>query len=243
MSPPLLAPLTAVTPVPSFAVRETIHPRVVTELRCEKQKTTARHHRHHRHHLPGHGRRRYHRRRDSHARHRSGPPRRARRVGRRPTTQSAPTPLMVGPRLGRQEAPRCIGAPAALVGTPRPGRHLLDPVPRRGTSEQRPAATRWFRGRFEAPTGMRWARLALTTNHGLTAYVNGTRATHTEADRATDNRRRPVLANRASARSSFSRARAARRRRRKAASTRSAGPSLHAVYTAASGTHHFSTDD
>ncbi|MEV0323273.1 alpha-L-rhamnosidase [Streptomyces sp. NPDC050658] len=88
---------------------------------------------------------------------------------------------------------RWIGAPASLIGAP-----ALDDAswvwfPEGDPASSAPAATRWFRGRVELPAGVTRARLVMTADDGYTAYVDGTRVAHAEADSAADNWRRPAL--------------------------------------------------
>ncbi|GAA1914721.1 family 78 glycoside hydrolase catalytic domain [Streptomyces durmitorensis] len=88
---------------------------------------------------------------------------------------------------------RWIGAPASLVGAP-----ALDDAswiwfPEGDPANSAPAATRWFRGRVDVPEGVTRARLVTTADDGYTAYVNGTRVAHAEADSAADNWRRPAV--------------------------------------------------
>ncbi|MEV2250440.1 alpha-L-rhamnosidase [Streptomyces sp. NPDC050147] len=88
---------------------------------------------------------------------------------------------------------RWIGAPASLIGAP-----ALDDAswiwfPEGDPATSAPAATRWFRGRVDVPEGVTRARLVMTADDGYTAYVNGTRVAHTEADGPADNWRRPTV--------------------------------------------------
>ncbi|MFJ1646725.1 alpha-L-rhamnosidase [Streptomyces sp. NPDC088258] len=88
---------------------------------------------------------------------------------------------------------RWIAAPAALVGAP-----ALDDAswiwfPEGEPATEAPAATRWFRGRVDVPAGVTRARLVMTADDGYTAYVNGVRVAHTDADGPAENWRRPAL--------------------------------------------------
>ncbi|MFD3573348.1 alpha-L-rhamnosidase [Streptomyces sp. NPDC058644] len=88
---------------------------------------------------------------------------------------------------------RWIGAPASLVGAPALDAASWIWFPEGDPATSAPAATRWFRGRVDVPEGVTRARLVMTADDGYTAYVNGTRVAHTEADSAADNWRRPVV--------------------------------------------------
>lgn len=86
-----------------------------------------------------------------------------------------------------------IGAPAALTATP-----ALDDAswiwfPEGDPAAGAPAATRWFRGRVEIPSGVTRARLVMTADDGFTARVDGVEVAHTEADGPANNWQRPVL--------------------------------------------------
>ncbi|WP_073946366.1 alpha-L-rhamnosidase [Streptomyces kebangsaanensis] len=86
-----------------------------------------------------------------------------------------------------------IAAPAALVGAPD-----LEDVswiwfPEGDPASSAPAGTRWFRARVEVPSGVTRARLVTNADDGCTAYVNGVRVAHVEADGAAENWRRPAL--------------------------------------------------
>ncbi|MEU5998216.1 alpha-L-rhamnosidase [Streptomyces sp. NPDC047197] len=88
---------------------------------------------------------------------------------------------------------RWIGAPASLVGAPALDAASWIWFPEGDPATSAPAATRWFRGRVDVPEGVTRARLVMTADDGYTAYVNGTRVAHTEADSAADNWRRPAV--------------------------------------------------
>ncbi|MFK4067188.1 alpha-L-rhamnosidase [Streptomyces sp. NPDC029674] len=111
----------------------------------------------------------------------------------RPSPWSEPSWWETGLTAASDWSARWIGAPAALVGTPALDGASWIWFPEGEPADSAPAATRWFRGRFEVPQGVRRARLVLTADDGFTAYVNGTRVARTEADSAADNWRRPVL--------------------------------------------------
>ncbi|MEW2392251.1 alpha-L-rhamnosidase [Streptomyces venezuelae] len=111
----------------------------------------------------------------------------------RPSSWSDPSWWETGLTSASDWSARWIGAPASLVDAP-----ALDDAswiwfPEGEPSSNAPAATRWFRGRVDVPEGVVRARLVLTADDGFTAYVNGTRVAHTEADSAADNWRRPVV--------------------------------------------------
>ncbi|MGW7078430.1 alpha-L-rhamnosidase [Streptomyces sp. NPDC054866] len=88
---------------------------------------------------------------------------------------------------------RWIGAPASLVGAPSLAGASWIWFPEGDPANSAPAATRWFRGRVDVPEGVTRARLVMTADDGYTAYVNGTRVSHAEADSAADNWRRPAV--------------------------------------------------
>ncbi|MGW6020501.1 alpha-L-rhamnosidase [Streptomyces sp. NPDC055099] len=88
---------------------------------------------------------------------------------------------------------RWIAAPASLVGAPALDGASWIWFPEGDPATSAPAATRWFRGRVDVPEGVTRARLVMTADDGYTAYVDGTRVAHTEADSAADNWRRPTV--------------------------------------------------
>ncbi|MGW7270973.1 alpha-L-rhamnosidase [Streptomyces sp. NPDC054864] len=88
---------------------------------------------------------------------------------------------------------RWIGAPASLIGAPSLTEASWLWFPEGDPANSAPAATRWFRGRVDVPEGVTRARLVMTADDGYTAYVNGTQVSHTEADSAADNWRRPAV--------------------------------------------------
>ncbi|CAM5608833.1 Alpha-L-rhamnosidase [Streptomyces alboniger] len=111
----------------------------------------------------------------------------------RPSAWSEPSWWETGLTSASDWSARWIGAPAALVDAP-----VLDKAswiwfPEGDPAVDAPAATRWFRHRFEVPDGVTRARLVLTADDGFTAYVNGTRVARAEADNTADNWRRPVV--------------------------------------------------
>ncbi|MEV5981091.1 alpha-L-rhamnosidase [Streptomyces sp. NPDC052114] len=111
----------------------------------------------------------------------------------RPSPWSEPTWWETGLTSAADWSARWIGAPAALIGAPALDKASWIWFPEGDPTSSAPAATRFFRGRFEVPGGVTRARLVLTADDGFTAYVNGTRVAHTEADSAADNWRRPVV--------------------------------------------------
>ncbi|MEV8021951.1 alpha-L-rhamnosidase [Streptomyces sp. NPDC086554] len=88
---------------------------------------------------------------------------------------------------------RWIGAPASLIGAPALDGASWIWFPEGDPASSAPAATRWFRGKADVPEGVTRARLVMTADDGCTAYINGTRVAHAEADSAADNWRRPAL--------------------------------------------------
>ncbi|MEU8956327.1 alpha-L-rhamnosidase [Streptomyces sp. NPDC048518] len=111
----------------------------------------------------------------------------------RPSAWSEPSWWETGLTEASDWSARWIGAPAALVGTPSLEAASWIWFPEGDPANSAPAATRWFRGHLDVPAGVTRARLVVTADDGFTAYVNGTRVAHTEADSAADNWRRPVL--------------------------------------------------
>ncbi|MFE1957878.1 alpha-L-rhamnosidase [Streptomyces sp. NPDC059479] len=86
-----------------------------------------------------------------------------------------------------------ISGPAALVGAPALDGASWIWFPEGDPASSAPAATRWFRARFEVPAGLVRARLVMTADDGYTAYVNGARIAHADADGPAENWRRPAV--------------------------------------------------
>ncbi|WP_447035713.1 alpha-L-rhamnosidase [Streptomyces sp. DSM 118878] len=111
----------------------------------------------------------------------------------RPSAWSEPSWWETGLTSDSDWSARWIGAPAALVDAPALDKASWIWFPEGDPATGAPAATRWFRHRFDVPDGVTRARLVLTADNGFTAYVNGTRVAHAEADDKADNWRRPIV--------------------------------------------------
>ena len=93
---------------------------------------------------------------------------------------SEPTWWETGPAAGGEDGDgrwraHWVTPPAALVDPPEPDGAAWIWFPE-GSPGQLPAVTRWFRGSFTAPAGVRRARLVLAADDGFTVYVNGAEA-------------------------------------------------------------------
>ncbi|RDG35142.1 alpha-L-rhamnosidase [Streptomyces corynorhini] len=88
---------------------------------------------------------------------------------------------------------RWIAAPASLVGTPALDSAAWIWFPEGDPAVEAPAATRWFRGRVDVEPDVSRARLVMTADDGYTAYVNGVRVAHADADGPAENWRHPAL--------------------------------------------------
>ncbi|OON71877.1 alpha-L-rhamnosidase [Streptomyces tsukubensis] len=89
---------------------------------------------------------------------------------------------------------RWIAAPTALVGAPALDMASWIWFPEGDPASNAPAGTRWFRGTFDVPEGLTAARLVMTADDGCTAYLDGERVLHADADAAGNGWSRPAVA-------------------------------------------------